>query len=94
MGYMTVSNWTTTEWTDELEAIARDKFLPLILSAGALRVQMVRTGDLGFSVVTEYDTEADASAAQAKIAEIRAKATEELPMSMTTVSAGAVFAKA
>lgn len=94
MGYLTVSNWTTTEWTDALEAIARDRFLPLIMSAGASGVRMIRTGDLSFSVVTEYETEAGAAAAQAKIADIRARATEELPMTMNGASAGAVFAKA
>jgi hypothetical protein len=94
MGYLTVSTWTTTEWTDALEAVARDRFLPLIMTAGASGVRMIRTGDLSFSVVTEYDSEANAASAQAKIADIRAKATEELPMTMTGVSAGAVFAMA
>lgn len=93
MGYITVSNWTTTEWTDALEAVARDTFLPLIMSAGASDVRMIRTGDLSFSVLTEYADEASASAAQARIADIRAKATAELPMTMSALSAGAVFAQ-
>lgn len=93
MAYMTVSNWTTTEWNDDLEAIARDKFVPLIMSVGASRVQMIRTGKLSFSVVTEYADEAKANAAQAKITEIRAQAAKELPMSMSSVVAGGVFAK-
>lgn len=92
MAYSTVSNWTATEWNDELEAIARDKFVPLIKSVGASRVQMIRTGDLTFSVVTEYSDEATANAAQAKIAEIREQAAQELPMTMSSASAGAVFA--
>ena len=92
MAYSTVSHWTATEWNDELEAIARDKFVPLIKSVGASRVQMIRTGDLTFSVVTEYSDEATANAAQAKIAEIREQAAQELPMTMSSASAGAVFA--
>lgn len=93
MAYATISNWTTTEWNDELEAVARDKFVPLIMSVGASRVEMIRTGELSFSVVTEYTDEAAANAAQSKIAEIRAQAAGELPMSMSTVAAGSVFAK-
>ncbi len=92
MTYATVSTWTTDEWNDDLEALGRDKFVPLILSVGATRVQMIRTGDLSFSVVTEYKDEAAASAAQARIAEIRAQAADELPMTMTGSSAGGVFA--
>ncbi len=93
MAYSTVSNWTATEWNDELEAIARDKFVPLIKSVGASRVQMIRTGELTFSVVTEYSDEASANAAQEKIAEIREQAAQELPMTMSSSSAGAVFAQ-
>ena len=93
MAYSTISHWTATEWNDELEAIARDKFVPLIKSVGASRVQMIRTGELAFSVVTEYSDEASANAAQAKIAEIREQAAQELPMTMSGSSAGAVFAR-
>lgn len=92
MTYASISNWTTTEWNDELEAVARDKFVPLIMSVGALRVQMIRTGDLSFSVVTEYADEATANAAQAKIADIRAQASGELPMSMSSAADGGIFA--
>lgn len=92
MTYATVSNWTTTKWNDEHETIARDKFVPLIMSVGASRVQMIRTGEASFSVVTEYVDEATANVAQSKIAEIRAKAAEELPMSMSSSAAGGVFA--
>jgi hypothetical protein len=92
MTYSTVSNWTTTEWNDELEAVARDKFVPLIMGAGASRVQMIRTGDLSFSVVTEYVDEAAANVAQAKITEIRSQAADELPMTMSSAAGGGVFA--
>lgn len=93
MTYSSISNWTTTEWNDELEAIARDKFVPLIMGVGASRVQMVRTGGHSFSVITEYADEAAANAAQDRIAEIRAKAADDLPMTMSSTVAGGVFAQ-
>ena len=92
MSYCTVSHWTTAEWNDEMEAIARDKFMPLIMSVGATRVQSIRTGDLSFCVVTEYSDEKTANDAQARIAEIRSQAASELPMTMTSSHAGEVFA--
>ena len=92
MAYATISHWTATDWNDDLEAIAREKFVPLIMSVGASRVQMIRTDDLTFTVVTEYPDETTALAAQERIAEIRAQAAVELPMSMDSAAAGAVFA--
>lgn len=93
MSYSTVSHWNVTEWNDEMVAIAQDKFAPLIMSVGARKVQMIRTGDLSFCAVTEYSDAATAQSAQARIAEIRAQAAEELPMTMTSSHAGEVFAK-
>lgn len=73
-----------------MEALARGKFLPMFLASGAQSVQMIRTGDLSFSVMTNY---ADAcAAAQAKIAQLRAEAKSDLPMTMESVSEGPVFA--
>jgi len=92
MSYSTISNWNVTSWTDEMEALARDKFVPMIMSSGASKVQMVRTGDLSFSVVTEYENADKAEKAQSSIAEIRSQATTELPMTMADVSSGTVFA--
>jgi hypothetical protein len=92
MPYITVSHWNTTEWTDEMVATAREKFVPLIMSVGAAKVQMVRTGESTFCVVTEYADAAKAKAAQARIAEIRAQAADELPMTMASAHAGDVFA--
>jgi hypothetical protein len=93
MGYCTISNWTVTEWTDEMEALARDKYIALLMSVGAQRATMIRTGDLSFSVLTEYADAAAAESAQARITEIRSAATQELPMTMASVSGGAVFAQ-
>ncbi len=92
MSYCTISNWTTTEWSDEMEALARDKYVALIKAVGASGAQMIRTGDNSFSVVTHYADEATAMAAQQKIAAIRAEAAEEMPMTMIGTSGGGVFA--
>ena len=92
MSYCTVTHWNTTEWNDEMENIARDKFMPLVMSVGATKVQSIRTGDLSFCVVTEYSDAKTAETAQARIAEIRSQAANDLPMTMTRSHAGAVFA--
>ncbi len=92
MSYCTMSHWDCTEWTDEMEAMAKDKYVPLIMAVGASSVKMLRTGDLSFVVLSEYADKAAADAAQAKIAEIRAGAADEMPMKMASVTAGAVFA--
>ena len=75
-----------------MEALAREKYVPLVRAVGAQRVSMVRVADRSFMVVTEYDTEAAAETAQARIAEIRSQAAEELPMKMTAAMGGNVFA--
>ena len=94
MSYCTMSNWTTTEWNDEMEALARDKYVPMVMAVGASSVQMIRTGDNSFTVVTLYADEATAMAAQEKIAAIRSEAADELPMTMQEKSGGGVFAGA
>ena len=45
MAYATLSSWTTTEWTDDLEAVARDKFVPLIMGVGATGVPLIRVSN-------------------------------------------------
>lgn len=94
MSYITISNWTADEWNDEMEAVARDKFQPMVISMGASAVQFVRTGDLTMSVVTHYADEAAAMDAQAKIAAIRSQAAEELSIKMDTSVGGTVFTSA
>jgi hypothetical protein len=92
MSYYSVSHWDTTDWTDELEALARDKYVPMIKGLGAKSVDMVRTGDLSFLVVTTYADAAAGEAAQVRIDEIRDQVTEELPMKMTSVHRGSTYA--
>ncbi len=90
MAYVTISHWTATEMTDEMIATANEKFVPMIISVGASGVQMVRTGDLSMSVVTQYaDT---ATAAQQKITDIRAQAAGDFPMTMDSAHGGEVIA--
>jgi len=52
---------------------------------------MIRTGDLAMCVVTQYPDEATGQSAQQKIADIRAQAASEFPMSMDSAHAGSVF---
>jgi hypothetical protein len=94
MAYMTVSHWSATEMNDEMMATATEKFPPMIMAAGASAVQMIQTSDLSISVITHYADAATASAAQAKIAGIRAQAATDFPMTMDSVHAGEVFATA
>ena len=91
MSYFTVSHWNIAEWNDELEGIASEKFVPLIMSVGATRVEMFRTGDLSFCVVTEYTDAATGKAAQARIAEIRSQAADELTITMVSAHEGDAF---
>jgi len=35
MSYSTISLWDVTGWTDAHKALARDKFVPMIMSVGA-----------------------------------------------------------
>ena len=58
MSHITISRWTAEAWNDEMEAVARDTFHPLVMAMGASGVQFVRTGDLAMSVVTHYVDEA------------------------------------
>ncbi|QXT39241.1 hypothetical protein [Gymnodinialimonas ceratoperidinii] len=92
MSFYSVSHWETTDWTDEMEALARDKYVPLVKGLGAESVNMVRTGDRTFIVVTKYADQAAGEAAQARIDEIRTEAAEELPMKMSSVERGSTFA--
>ena len=92
MSYYSVTHWDTTEWTDEMEALARDKYVPMIKGLGAESVDMVRTGDLSLLIVATYTNAAAADAAQARVDEIRDQATKELPMKMTSGHRGATFA--
>lgn len=92
MSFFSVSHWNTTEWTDDMEALARDKYVPMVMALGAQSVDMVRTGDLEFLVVTKYADAATAEAAQSKIDAIRDQAAGELPMSMGSVARGSTFA--
>ncbi|SIO05655.1 hypothetical protein [Vannielia litorea] len=76
-----------------MKAVARDVFQLMILSAGARRVLMIRTGERSFGLVAENADEATADAAQERIVQIREKAASELPMTMRDTARGAVFAE-
>ena len=92
MTYVTISHWTATEMTDEMIATANLKFVPMIMSVGASSVQMVRTGDLSISVITQYADADTATAAQERIAHIRSQAASDLPMTMDSTHGGEIIA--
>ena len=94
MGFVTVSHWSVTEMNNKMIQTAQDKFVPMIMSVGAISVQMVRTGDLSMMVVTQFSDEATGVKAQEKIADIRNKAAQQFPMTMDSSHAGSVMAEA
>ena len=91
MSYFTISHWEADEWTDEMEAIAKDKFGPMIMAVGASSVDFIQTGDKTMAVVTKYKDEATGTAAIAKIGEIRGQAASTLPVRMVSDVKGSAF---
>ena len=73
-----------------MEALARQKYVPLVMSMGASSVKMVQTGELSFALITTYDSEKTTTAAQQRIAEIRAQAATEMPMKMESSQGASV----
>ncbi len=92
MAYATLSHWTASEWSEDLEHAARQTFVPMILAIGAESVEMIRTGNYSFTVVTRYPDEDTAEAAEHKIATLRSRAASELPITIDAAAAGRVFA--
>ncbi|MFT5870821.1 MAG: Asp/Glu/hydantoin racemase [Paracoccaceae bacterium] len=92
MSYISISNWSAPDMSDDMIKDVAGKFIPLIMGVGASAVQMVRTDAQTVSVITHYADAATASAAQDQIAKIRAKAASDFPMTMLSTSAGDVFA--
>lgn len=35
MSFITISHWEADDWNEEMEAMARDQFAPLIMKIGA-----------------------------------------------------------
>ena len=92
MSYIMISNWSTQEWTTEMDEIGQSKFVPMIMSVGATEVQMVRTGENNLSVISHFTSSEAAAQAKEKIASIRSQAATELPMTMLDAKEGEVFA--
>jgi hypothetical protein len=80
VSYIMISNWSTQEWTTEMDEIGQSKFVPMIMSVGATEVQMVRTGANNLSVISHFTSSEAAAQAKEKIAAIRSQAATELPM--------------
>ena len=92
MSYIMISNWSTQEWTTEMDEIGQSKFVPMIMSVGATEVQMVRTGANNLSVISHFTSSEAAAQAKEKIAAIRSQAATEPPMTMLDAKEGEVFA--
>ena len=92
MSYIMISNWSTQEWTTEMDEIGQSKFVPMIMSVGATEVQMVRTGANNLSVISHFTSSEAAAQAKEKIAAIRSQAATELSMTMLDAKEGEVFA--
>ena len=91
MSYYTISHWEADECTEEMEAIAKDKFGPMIMAVGASSVDFVQTGDKMMCVVTKYKDEATGTEALARIAEIRSQAASTMPIKMVSDVKGLAF---
>jgi len=87
-----ISQWATTKWTEDMEALAREKYVPMVMALGAECVDVVRTGDLSFLVITKHTDAKTAEAAQTKIDAILNEAADEPPMTMSNVERGSAFA--
>ena len=92
ISYVTISLRNVMEQSDGTETLAGEKYVPLVMSMGASSVKMVQTGELRFAVITTYDSEETATAAQQRIAEIRAQAATEMSMKIESSMRGGVFA--
>jgi hypothetical protein len=91
MAYVTITHWTTADMTDEMIAIANNKYVPMAMQVGASNLQLVRTGDLSMCVITQYIDAKTARSAQQRIAHIRSQAASEFPMKVTSTLGGEVF---
>ena len=91
MSYYTVSHWEADEWTDEMEAIAKDKFGPMIMAVVLVQSILSKPVTKTMCVVTKYKDEATGTAALAKIAEIRGQAASTLPVRMVSDVKGSAF---
>jgi hypothetical protein len=92
MAYITISNWETSQWSDDINKLAKTKFIPMILAVGATNVKMVKTGRNTFCIISYYENEEMAIDAKEKISAIRSQASSELPMAMITAQEGNVLA--
>ena len=93
MSFITVSHWATDEVMSEEDInTAQDRFIPMIISAGASAVQMVRTGEKTSMVISHYAGSETAEAAQANIAQIRGQASSDFEMKLVSAHAGEVSA--
>ena len=92
MSFYTVSHWEANAWDPEDEVKAKEKYVPMIMSLGAVSVKMCKTEELKFMVITEWTDGGKAQEAAEKITHIREQASEEFENTMLSSHAGKVFA--
>ena len=92
MSIYTVSHWEANSWDPEDEIKAKEKYVPMIMSLGAVSVKMCKTDELKFMVITEWTDGDKAKEAAEKIAQIREQASEEFENTMLSSHMGTVFA--
>ncbi len=92
MSFYTVSHWEANSWDPEDEIKAKEKYVPMIMSLGAVSVKMCKTDELKFMVITEWPNGAVAKEAAEKIASVREQASEEFDNVMISSHAGETFA--
>ena len=92
MSFYTVSHWEANSWDTDDEVKAKEKYVPMIMSLGAISVKMCKTDELKFMVITEWSDAEKAKEASEKITQIREQASEEFENVMLSSHAGEVFA--
>ena len=92
MTFYTVYHWEANSWDKDDEIKAKEKYVPLIMSLGAISIKMIRTDEFKFMVITEWPNAEKGKEAAMKIAEIREQAAEEFENTMVSSHAGEVFA--
>ncbi len=84
MSFFIISLWEADEWTDEMDAKAKDNFGLMIIAVVPRSVDLIQTSVNTMAVVTKYNDESSGTAALAKIAKIRGQAASTLPFRMVS----------
>ena len=92
MSFITDSHLEAKTWNKEDKIKSTEKYVPMIMSMGAKSVNMCKTEELNFMVITEWSNGQVTKEAADKIASIREQASEEFDNIMISSHAGETFA--